>query len=248
MSLWFATVIVPPLLAWAAFLVLATLYTLPHVYRSLGGNKLQRRSPPFRKTVWRGVGWATANSAAALGLSFLFWPLYRARLHLGALPPVWVIALQVVAFLLIDDALFYVAHRALHTRWLFRHIHSWHHRVFAPYALLGSVMHPIEYVIISGIVVVPALLLGMHAWVFWLCVVLRQWGNAEFHAGIEGPWSWLSRVPGAGGVRHHDLHHEKVRGNYASFFSYLDRWLGTELHATRVVDDAGPRENFVTPP
>src|SRR5262249_18602395 len=48
------------------------------------------------------------------------------------------------------------------------------------------------------VLVVPVLT-GMHVYVLWLCVVLRQWGNAELHAGVEGPWSLLSRLPGARG-------------------------------------------------
>ena len=231
MSLFIAAVIVPPLLSWTTFVLLGSLYTLPHLFPRLGGTKLQRRSPDFRSTVGRGLAYVTANSAASLLLSLAFWPIYRARLHQGTLPPVWAIVLQVALFLVVDDLLFYFSHRLLHTRWLFRHIHSWHHRFHAPYALLGSVMHPAEWLIISSIVVVTPLLVGMHVWVFWLCIVLRQWGNAEFHAGVEGSWSLLSRLPGAGGVRHHDLHHEKLRGNYSSLFCYLDRWLGTELNS-----------------
>ncbi len=231
MSLFTATVIVPPLLSCVAFLVLATLYTLPYGWPKLGGQRLQRRGPKVFTTVGRGLKYALGNSAAALLLSIAFWPVYRSRLHLGALPAWWVIGLQLVLFLLVDDLLFYGAHRLLHTRWLYRHVHAWHHRYHAPYALLGSVMHPIEYLVISSIVVAVPLVVGMHVWVFWLCIVLRQWGNAEFHAGVAGPWSLLSRLPGSGGVRHHDLHHERVRGNYSSMFTYLDRWLGTEIVA-----------------
>lgn len=229
MSLWMATVVMPPVIAFVAFLVLGALYTLPHVYRWLGGTKLQPKSPPFGSSLRRGLAYSTFNSAAALGLSLATWPLYRTRIHFGELPAWWVIALQLMLFLVVDDALFYFCHRALHTKFLYRHVHSWHHRVHAPFALLGSIMHPVEYLLISGMLVIVPLAVGMHVYVFWLCVVLRQWGNAELHAGIEGPWSLMSRLPGAGGVRHHDLHHQKVRGNYASLFSHLDRWLGTEL-------------------
>jgi 4-alpha-methyl-delta7-sterol-4alpha-methyl oxidase len=229
MTLFTAAVVVPPILSWAAFLVLGTLYTLPVRFRGLGGTKLQKKQTAIGSTLARGVAYASLNGLASLLLSFTMWPLYRLRLHDGPLPAAWVIVLQLGLFVLVDDLLFYCAHRAFHTRWLYRHVHSWHHRYHAPYALLGSVMHPIEHLVIGSIVIVTPLLVGMHVWVFWLCIVARQWANAEFHAGVEGRWSILSKLPGAGGVRHHDRHHEKVRGNYASLFSHLDRWLGTEL-------------------
>lgn len=230
MSLWFATVIMPPLVSFTAYLVLSALYTLPHLYRSLGGKKLQERSPPLGATLRTGLAFAVVNGAASLMLSLAMWPVYeRSGLHLGPLPGLVETLLGVALFLVVDDTLFYFTHRLLHTRWLFRHIHSWHHRIHAPFAMTGAIMHPAEWLLISGMLLVVPVLSGMHVYVLWLCVVLRQWGNAELHAGVEGPWSLLSRLPGAGGVRHHDLHHARMRGNYASMFSFWDRLFGTEI-------------------
>jgi 4-alpha-methyl-delta7-sterol-4alpha-methyl oxidase len=219
-----------PLVSLAAFLVLGTLYTLPHVFRGLGGEKLQRRSPPFAPSLRRGLAFALVNGTASLLLSLAIAPLYAASgIHGGPLPGAGTILLQVALFLVVDDALFYAAHRLLHTPWLFRRVHAWHHRIHAPFALTGAIMHPVEWLLISGMVVVVPLATGMHLAVFWLCVILRQWGNAEFHAGVHGPWSILGRLPGAGGVRHHDTHHARMRGNYAALFWFWDRVFRTEL-------------------
>jgi sterol desaturase/sphingolipid hydroxylase (fatty acid hydroxylase superfamily) len=38
------------------------------------------------------------------------------------------------------------------------------------------------------------------------------------------PTRWF---PGNDGARHHDLHHARVRGNYAGFFPIWDRAFGT---------------------
>jgi plant 4alpha-monomethylsterol monooxygenase len=228
--LWLASVAGTPLVSLAAFLLFGLLYALPRWLPALGATVLQRGALPSLMQLARAVGYTLVNHLATFALSLCLWPLYRRQLHLGALPAWWVIALQLGVFLVVDDALFYVAHRILHTSsWLMRHIHSWHHRARAPFALSGAVMHPVEWLIISSIVAVAPLALGMHMFVFWACVVLRQLGNAEFHAGVVGRWSLLSRVPGAGGVRHHDLHHARVRGNYASLFTLWDRVFGTEL-------------------
>src|SRR5262245_45140048 len=136
MSLWFATVIMPPLVSFVAYLLLATLYTLPHVRRGLGGVKLQQRSTPLGPTLRGGIVFALVNSGASFLLSLALWPVYqRSGLHLGPLPSVGSALLGVALFLLVDDAIFYFTHRLLHTPFLFRHIHSWHHRIHAPFAL-----------------------------------------------------------------------------------------------------------------
>jgi 4-alpha-methyl-delta7-sterol-4alpha-methyl oxidase len=211
-----------PLISYLAFLILGALYTIAP------GRKLQRRGPPFGPSLRRGLGFATLNGVASLLLSLAIAPLY-ARIHTGPLPSAPTIVLQVALFLVVDDGLFYAAHRLLHTRFLFKHIHAVHHRIHAPFALTGSIMHPVEHLMISGMVLVVPLMLGMHVAVLWLCVILRQWGNAEFHAGTRGPFSLLSRLPGAGGVQHHDAHHARMRGNYAALFWFWDRVWNTEL-------------------
>ncbi len=230
MSLWLACAVMPPFVATVAYLLLGALYTLPHRFRRLGGEKLQTRSPPFGRSLRRGLLFALVNCAASFVLSLALTPLYRrSGLHLGPLPSVAVIIAELVLFLLVDDMLFYFSHRLLHTPWLYRHVHSWHHRISAPFALTSAIMHPVEWLLISGLVLVVPLALGVHVYVYWACVVLRQWGNVEYHAGVAGPWSLLSRLPGTDGVRHHDRHHARVRGNYAASFWFWDRWLGTEL-------------------
>lgn len=43
------------------------------------------------------------------------------------------------------DAYQYWVHRWMHTnRWLFKHFHSWHHRVYCPYAIGALYNHPVE--------------------------------------------------------------------------------------------------------
>jgi 4-alpha-methyl-delta7-sterol-4alpha-methyl oxidase len=229
-SLWLAAAVMPPLVSLGSYLLLGALYTLPYRFPRLGGRRLQTKAPPFAPSLRRGLGYALLNGAASLALSLALWPIYEARhIHLGPWPAWWGVLAQLALFLVVDDALFYGLHRALHTRWLFRHVHARHHRIHAPFALTGAIMHPIEWVLISGLVVVVPLLVGMHAHVLWMCVVLRQWGNAEFHAGVEGGWSLFSRLPGSGGVRHHDQHHARMAGNYAALFTFWDRMLGTEI-------------------
>ncbi|MFN7132555.1 MAG: sterol desaturase family protein, partial [Myxococcales bacterium] len=196
----------------------------------------------FAPTLARALRFLAMNAAVSFALSFALGPLLlMAGVHLGPLPAWWVVALQLAFFLVLDDALFYAVHRLLHTRWLYRHVHAWHHRVYAPFALSGAIMHPLEWGLISAMVALGPLLVGAHLYVFWAWVIVRQWENAEFHSGFKGPWRLGRLLPFCGGVEHHDLHHARVHGNYAAIFTFWDRWLGTELTSYDTRRERPPR-------
>lgn len=53
--------------------------------------------------------------------------------------------LQIVLGTFILDTYQYWVHRWMHVnRWLFSNFHSWHHRLYCPYAIGALYNHPIE--------------------------------------------------------------------------------------------------------
>jgi 4-alpha-methyl-delta7-sterol-4alpha-methyl oxidase len=171
--------------------------------------------------------WAINNLALAAA-SLALWPLIaHSGIHAGPLPPAWVIALQLLLFVYLDDFLYYWMHRAMHTRWLLSHVHGWHHRVLAPWAITGHYMHPLEYLLTGTLAFAGPLLLGSHVVVLWLWVAFRQWEAAEGHCGYALPGSPTRWLPFSDGALHHDFHHARVRGNYAGFLPLWDRVFDT---------------------
>jgi methylsterol monooxygenase len=63
----------------------------------------------------------------------------------------------------------------------------------------------------------------MWAWLLWRLVE-----TIDVHSGYVIPWNPLNLIPGYGGARFHDFHHMNFTGNYASTFTYLDRFFGTD--------------------
>ena len=189
----------------------------------------QGRRPRRPKVIQESIRSWLLNNALMFALSAALWPLLRLTdIHWGPLPPWYVIVLQVVFFIYLDDALYYIMHRSMHrSRWLFKHVHSVHHRVRTPWAITGHYMHPAEYVATGTLMLVGPALVGCHVGVLWLWIVIRQWEAAEGHCGYDLPWSPTHLLPGGDGARHHDFHHAKVRGNYAGFLAWLDGLLGT---------------------
>lgn len=74
-------------------------------------------------------------------------------------------------------------------------------------------------------------LMPLHEIVIFLFLALMIIRNAMGHSGIEfhhhqwtdGPMDALTSVT------HHDMHHQNFKGNFGLYFTWWDRWMGTEL-------------------
>lgn len=190
--------------------------------------RLQSRPPREQQLVRPSIrSWARNNALMLLGVTAL-WPVLRlSGVHAGPRPPWWQVGLSLVFFFYLDDFLYYWFHRAFHTRWLYRRVHAWHHRIVTPWAVTGNYMHPLELSLTGAIALVGPLLLGSHVVTVWAWFVWRQWEAAEGHCGYDFPWSPSRLFPGSDGARHHDMHHARVKGNYAGFTPIWDRVFGT---------------------
>lgn len=225
--------IITPLVNLATFPTFALIYSLPLLAPRLAIPKLQRRVAPAGRTARRALALHVFNGLLTLLASMLLWRgALRMHIHCGPLPPLPMAVLQIAAFIVIDDLAFYVLHRALHTPWLYRHVHRLHHRIHAPNAFTGAILHPVEWLLVSASLMLGPLLFGANIKLVWIWVFLRQWGNAEFHSGFVGPFTVLTHLSLGGGTPHHDRHHARVHGNYAIMFPLWDRMLGTELAPT----------------
>lgn len=191
--------------------------------------RIQARATGRRSVVWPSLKRHFVNNGVMAVATFASWPFLRlSHVHAGPLPTWWVILLQLLFFILLDDFLFYWVHRGLHeSRWLFKKVHSIHHRIMTPWAITGHYMHPVEYLLTGTLMLAGPLLVGCHVVTLYLWIVIRQWEAAEGHAGYDFPWSPSHLMPFSDGATHHDFHHAKVKGNYAGFFPWTDAAFGT---------------------
>lgn len=143
----------------------------------------------------------------------------------------WWAVLSLPALILWHDAYFYVTHRLLHTPWWFRHVHGLHHRSRHPSPWAAYAFHPIE-ALINGLYVPLALLVvplpGIVLFAAGIHQIVR---NAHGHAAVEVmPRGFIRHWLGGRftTTTHHHLHHEFAQGNYGLWFTWWDRWLGTE--------------------
>ena len=146
------------------------------------------------------------------------------------------LAVQTVAIIVAHDAYFYWMHRAIHHRRLFRAWHLHHHRSRTPTPWAAYSFSSREAVAEAAFVPLYLLLattlgveyVGFAMFLFLWHMIIR---NVIGHCGVEiYPRGWVDN-PLTGWwntVTHHDLHHSAGTYNFGLYFTWWDRWMGTE--------------------
>lgn len=120
---------------------------------------------------------------------------------------------------------FYLQHRLLHTRWLYRVAHSWHHRNSNTGPWSGAAMHPLEHAIWLTDVLIFLLILShpIHAIFILMYHALTA---PTSHTGFEelriGRYARFRL-----GDFFHQLHHRYCDCNYGTFETPWDQWFDT---------------------
>ena len=143
--------------------------------------------------------------------------------------------------ILVHDTWFYWTHRLLHHPRVFRHAHRGHHLSTNPSAWAAYAFDPLEAVLQASIFPLVTILFPIHPLAFGLFMVWQLFFNVLGHTGYE---FWPRRLLASRLGRwlntptNHVMHHEYGRGNYALYFSFWDRWMGThhERYEARFVE------------
>ncbi|MEO0441583.1 MAG: sterol desaturase family protein [Pseudomonadota bacterium] len=160
------------------------------------------------------AGWITITEGS------IIWPLFVA---------------QLLAMIVAHDAYFYWMHRWLHTKRMFRFSHLHHHKSRTPTPWAAYSFSSFEAVAEAAFV--PAYLLiislvagGMYPFAIFLFLAHMIIRNVIGHSGVElfpagwtrSPLRWITTTT------HHDLHHSQGHSNFGLYFTWWDRWMGTE--------------------
>lgn len=173
------------------------------------------------------------HTCVNLPLMMLSYPIFTWMGMTSKLPlPSWkVVAFQIASYFVLEDFIFYWGHRILHTKWLYKHIHSVHHEYATPFGLTSEYAHPAEILFLGFATFFGPGITGPHLFTLWLWMILRVLETVEAHCGYDFPWSLSNLFPFYGGADFHDYHHRLLftkSGNYASTFTYMDWIFGTD--------------------
>jgi len=140
-------------------------------------------------------------------------------------------AFSVVLMIVAHDAYYYWTHRAMHHPRLFRRFHRRHHRSHRPSPFTAYSFDMSEALVMVSFVVIWPLIVPTQFAAISLFVVHQIARNTLAHCGYElmparrdgkPLLDWLTTTT------HHDLHHADARSNLGLYFTWWDRWMGTE--------------------
>ncbi|GAV79663.1 FA_hydroxylase domain-containing protein [Cephalotus follicularis] len=144
-----------------------------------------------------------------------------------------VLARQFVMAMLVLDTWQYFMHRYMHhNKFLYKHIHSQHHRLVVPYAFGALYNHPLEGLLLDTIGgALSFLLSGMspRASIFFFSFATIK--TVDDHCGLWLPGN-LFHVFFKNNTAYHDIHHQLYGSKYnfsQPFFVLWDRILGTYM-------------------
>lgn len=200
----------------------------------LAGRKIRADSP----------GWGQKRREILLSLrTVLIFALTGTGIGLGAVSGLYTIGPEVgggralpillAAGLLIvlHDAWFYWTHRLIHRPGLFRRLHATHHRSRNPSPFTSYAFDSGEALLNALYLPLVLLVLPAHPLSLLIFTVHMMIRNAIGHCGYElfparangrPLFDWMTSVT------HHDLHHADARWNYGLYFTWWDRWCGSE--------------------
>ncbi len=164
--------------------------------------------------------------------------------------PLWFWA-SLVLMIVAHDAYFYWVHRLAHHRRLFRRVHHRHHLSRNPSPFTAYSFDLGEAVLMGSFVPLWILIVPTSWTVLEIFVFHQILRNTLLHCGIEvmparadgrPRFDWLTTTS------HHDLHHARGGWNFGLYFTWWDRWMGTEhpdyhRHFAATVQRAAPPAN-----
>ncbi len=133
--------------------------------------------------------------------------------------------------IVLHDAYFYWTHRAMHHAKLYKTFHLTHHRSHNPTPFTAYSFAVGEAVVMYAFVPLMLMIMPLHGSALAVVLLVMIFKNAIGHCGYElFPRNTLTNpiLKHMTTVTHHDMHHEKAGGNFGFYFTWWDKWMGTE--------------------
>lgn len=103
----------------------------------------------------------------------------------------------------------YFLHRFMHVnRFLYRHFHSWHHRLYVPYAFGSLYNHPVEGFLLDTLgAALAELFSGMSTRQATFLFIVSTFKTVDDHCGYRLPFDPLQLLT-TNNADYHDIHHQ----------------------------------------
>lgn len=228
---WFGYVVASIFGGWAIFWVVAGYYHLKYYVLRRDRPETWKCQPRrfLRPDQQRQAMWLSTMN---LGIGGLLSGTMIYALSEGAPIPIYfdiaeygwfyTIASTIGLFVLVDGLAYY-AHRFLHIKALFPHIHRWHHRYIATTPFVVTAMHPVEFILFQAATFIPMFILPVYYLSAITVFIYILVFNIIDHSGVK----LQSRLPWQGPSSFHDDHHVYFHCNFGQVLTFWDRFHDT---------------------
>lgn len=186
-----------------------------------------------REQIRRDMRWSVLSSlvfAASMVLMVRLWQYGTSAIYFNFSDyPLWYIPVSLFLYLFIQDTYFYWTHRLMH-KYGFKHIHLAHHETRSPSAWTSFAFHPWEALIQAAILPVLIVFVPIHFGVLGVFLLIMSAFGVTNHLGAEIYPAFLEKRLSIITANHHQIHHKKLNKNFGLFFSFWDKWMGTEYN------------------
>ena len=172
--------------------------------------KIQPRKIDWKKYKMFAMGVLKNEIFMSLPLSLLF-DYYNLNLHLFTVSPLK----QLPVIIVLHDFLFYHAHRACHSKILFK-FHKQHHKLTIPVGVGALYASPFEHIFVNILpAMLPPKIIGAEFYIEIIWILLATINVVMAHSDYK-KFS-----------ENHDLHHTQKNVNFGLGFFIFDRLYGT---------------------
>lgn len=200
----------------------------------LASREVQLRPRRARQN-WVEVGWSALTSllfAGAGTLLLVAWQKGYTQVYLDwNAYPLWWFFVSISLMLFLHETYYYWLHRWMHRPGVYKVLHRVHHDSITTSAWTSFSFHPLESLVQAAFIPLMAFIIPLHVYALAGILTLMTLTSVVNHLNTElyprdfnrhwfGRW-WI-------GATHHSLHHAQFRYNYGLYFTFWDKWMGTE--------------------
>lgn len=218
------------------FMAAGIFYYYYYVLKSTNykGKRLSRRG--WRKAqLKKEISWSIRSSVifAIVGAgTYWLWQNGYTAIYLDAARyGYWFLPVSLIVILLLHETYYYWIHRWMHLPEIFRKVHRVHHDSLTPTPWTAFSFHPWEALLEAVILPVILLVVPVHVGVLLIYLLFMTISSVINHLDIE-IYPETFQNSGFGklfiGATHHHYHHSEFNTNYGLYFTFWDKWMGTE--------------------
>ncbi|MEZ4905104.1 MAG: sterol desaturase family protein [Spirosomataceae bacterium] len=184
---------------------------------------------------WREIRLSLLTSFmfALIGTAMLIaWQLNLTLIYLNFSEyPIWWFIVSILIVLFLHESYYYWLHRWMHHPRIYKWVHKAHHDSITTSAWTSFSFHPIESVLQAIFLPILLFIIPIHYYAIGIILLIMTTTSVinhlntelyprDFHRHWFGRW-WI-------GATHHSLHHSQFKYNFGLYFTFWDKWAGTE--------------------